>query len=100
MSVYRDDHIPIQVPRQGTFTIVLESIPTAGYEWTPTYDSVLLELLEQKFIGEPKAIGGAREESFEFQALKAGETQLKMLYKRSWETEIRETKTFTVEITD
>ena len=99
MNIHRAPDIPIEVTLHKNFIIALKSNPTTGYTWKPDYDSDMLELLKQEFVLQSRAIGGGGEETFEFKARRAGETQVKMLYQREWENQPRETKLFTVRIT-
>lgn len=73
-----------------TFTISLKSNPTTGYMWQPGFDSEFLELVDSKFVPDatdPPLVGAGGIETFEFLALKQGQTRVKMIYKRAWEDE-------------
>ena len=43
-------------------------------------------------------VGAGGTELFRFKALKKGEAEITMSYKRSWETEILDQKAFTVDV--
>jgi len=43
-------------------------------------------------------LGAGGTELFRFEALKKGEVEITMVYKRSWEEEILQQKVFTVEV--
>ena len=82
--------------------IALESNPTTGYSWEAEFDTAMLELTEQTFeLGEyakEGIVGAGGTELFRFKGLSKGETEITFNYKRSWETEILDTKVFTAEI--
>jgi len=46
----------------------------------------------------PHLLGAGGTQYYRFQALKVGETEITVTYKRSWETEYYEQKVFTVDI--
>ncbi|MBD3185068.1 hypothetical protein GF312_22495 [Candidatus Poribacteria bacterium] len=97
-----DDQSQTTVVGAGeNFYVTLESNPTTGYKWEAEYDSVYLELLEEKFIkdnDDPELVGAPGHQRFKFKALNTGQTEIKMLYKRSWENEAIEEKIINVKI--
>ena len=84
------------------FTIALDSNPTTGYEWQPTYDKTMLELVEKTYkqgeTAKQGMVGAGGVEYFKFKALKPGEAKVTMDYKRSWEKENIEQLVFTVNV--
>ncbi len=62
----------------------------------------MLELVEETFelgeYAEENIVGAGGTELFRFKGLSKGETEITFNYKRSWETEIIDTKVFTVEV--
>jgi len=46
----------------------------------------------------PHLLGAGGTDYYQFKALKVGETEITVTYKRSWETESAEQKVFTVDI--
>jgi len=88
------DHITSHVG--GTFEIVLDSNPTAGYSWQVEYDETHLELVDQTFQASSDLIGAGGTETFVFEALRDGETKVTMVYKRPWEQDVLRTKAFVV----
>ncbi len=106
---YDNPDEPIEVEEGLEFSLVLESNPTTGYSWrlSEPLDGERLRLVENTFEakggshGEGEEIVGAPgEEVWTFEALKAGEVEVKMEYVRPWEKDVKpeETKTFKVEI--
>ena len=89
---------PIGVVVGKTLTISLESNPTTGYMWQSEFDSEFLELVSSEFTSDSAAIGSPGVENFEFKALKQGETEVTMIYKRSWENEYLDKQIIPVKI--
>ena len=85
------------------FIIALDSNPTTGYDWEESYDDSMLSLDEEESRYEPdeKAeglVGVGGTQYFRFKALKKGNTEITLVYKRSWEEEIEDEKVFKVNI--
>ncbi len=104
VKAYTDPEEAIDISASNEFIILiaLESNPTTGYSWQASYDETMLELVEETYeLGEYAKIGlvgAGGTELFRFKALKKGEAEITMVYKRSWETEILEQKVFTVAV--
>ena len=90
----------ITVEVGDSFTLSLDSNPTTGYAWQAQFDAEFLELVATDFEPSSEAIGAGGVESFEFRALKAGDTEITMVYERSWEEGFIEKVIFTVHITE
>jgi len=90
----------ITVEVGGSFILSLDSNPTTGYAWHAQFDAELLELIETDFQPSSEAIGAGGVESFEFRALKEGDTEITMVYERSWEEGYIEKVIFSVHITE
>jgi len=91
--------IAVQVGEQ--FAITLDSNPTTGYGWEANFDQGLLKLVKSEYkpAAKPEGmVGVGGKHQFVFEALKKGDTQVKLTYKRSWEQEAAETRTFAVSI--
>jgi len=100
----RDDTVPdmpeITVTELGkSFTISLVSNPTTGYSWQAHFDPEYLELINNDFVNNSNLIGAPGVESFELKAIKQGQTELRMIYKRSWEDHFAEKRVILVQIT-
>ena len=97
-----EEGIESAVSKQFVFLIALESNPSTGYSWEAEYDTEMLELVEETFESDEYAnvhiVGAGGTELFQFKALSKGQTDITFKYKRSWETEVLETRVFTVEI--
>jgi inhibitor of cysteine peptidase len=70
--------------------------------WQESHDETILELVEKTYkLGEEAkqgAVGAGGVEYFRFKTLKAGKTEITMVYKRPWEEESIDQKVFTVNI--
>lgn len=76
----------IETKKGDSFSVVLEANPTTGYEWEIDFDSDYIQLVERKYVpSSPELIGSGGEETFNFLALKSGETEITFSYLRAWE---------------
>jgi len=104
VQAYTDPEVTIDVGANDEFVILiaLESNPSTGYSWEASYDETRLELVEETYeLGEyakQGLVGAGGTELFRFKALKSGEANITMEYKRPWEEEVLEQKVFTVEV--
>jgi len=104
VKTYSDPGQTINIGVNQKFVIALDSNPTTGYSWQESYDETMLELVEKTYkMGEEAeegAVGAGGVEHFQFKALKTGEAEITMVYKRPWEepSPQDETKVFTVNI--
>ena len=101
VRTYVDPEEKITVGIEDEFIIALDSNPTTGYDWEESYDDSMLSLVDDRYELDEKAeglVGAGGTQYFQFKALKAGQTEITLVYKRHWETEILEQKVFTVEI--
>jgi inhibitor of cysteine peptidase len=87
-------------PRQ-VLAVELESNPTTGYGWEAVDldTAVLRQVGEADYRPESNLVGGGGVETFHFQAVGAGQTTVKLVYRRPWEQGVAPLKTFTVEVT-
>ncbi len=100
-KAYIDPEETIKISNGKEFTIALDSNPTTGYNWEVSYDDTLLYLVNDEYKQDEKAsglVGAGGTQYYGFKALKAGNTKITLVYKRSWETEVLETKVFQIEI--
>ncbi|MFH1662810.1 MAG: protease inhibitor I42 family protein [Chloroflexota bacterium] len=104
VKAYTDSQEEISISSESEFVILiaLDSNPTTGYSWQASFDETMIELVEETYelgeFAEQGLIGAGGTELFCFKALKKGEVEIMMVYKRSWETEILQQKVFTVEV--
>jgi len=104
VKTYIDSGQAIGIGVNQEFVIAIGANPTTGYDWEVSLDETMLELVEMTYKlaeeAEHKIVGAGGVDYFRFKALKAGKTEINMVYKRSWEeaTSQDETKVFTVNI--
>jgi inhibitor of cysteine peptidase len=93
------DPAKLNVKLNEEFSLSLESVPTAGYVWEAKFDGEMIKLKNKSFVAsQPGAIGGGGIETFAFVPIRTGETKITMIYKRSWEKEAAEERTYPVKI--
>ena len=104
VKTYTDSGQTIDIGVNQEFVIALGANPTTGYDWEVSLDETMLELVEKTYKpaeeAEHEIVGAGGVDYFHFKALKTGETEITMVYKRPWEepTSQNETKVFTVNI--
>lgn len=94
----------LQAKTGEIFTIRLEANETTGYSWrgNERYDTTCLALIENSYQPEtPSRPGSGGVQQYRFRALRAGTTEIRLTYKRSWETTAHDkTLVFTVRISN
>jgi len=91
----------IQARLNQSFSIVLSSLPTAGYSWIVDFDSSFLNLESDRFqIAQPQAIGSGGQQIFAFTPIRTGSTKVTAIYKRPWENKAEYERKFIVEISE
>ena len=104
IKTYIDSGQTINIDVNQEFVIALGANPTTGYDWEVSLDETMLELVEMTYKvaeeAEHEIVGAGGVDYFRFKALKAGETEITMVYKRSWEEPTPQdvTKVFTINI--
>ena len=90
----------ITIPVGVTFIINVNANPTTGYTWEVGFDQSLLKLVKRYTPSGSGLIGAGGVESFEFQGMKAGDTEIYLNYKRPFEPNnpALETKNFKVTV--
>ena len=99
--VYTDANQTINAEVNQEFTIALDANPTTGYQWQENHDNSALSLVTSEYKPDEKApglVGGGGTQYYRFKTLKTGQTEISLVYKRTWETESIEQKIFTVNI--
>ena len=101
VKTYTNSEQTISIGINQEFVIALDSNPSTGYGWEENHDDSMLSLVEKKYNPDQKAqglIGAGGTQYFRFKALKTGETEISLIYKRPWEVESAEQKVFNVDI--
>lgn len=97
-KTYDDPGQVVNIGVNQQFVIALGSNPTTGYSWQESHDQTMLELVEidYKEQAEEGVVGAGGVEYFRFKAVKAGQTEVTLVYQRPWEEEVLEQKVFNV----
>jgi len=102
VKTYTDSGQAIDIGVNQEFVIALGANPTTGYDWEVSLDETILELVEKTYKlpeeAEHEVVGAGGVDYFRFKALKAGKTEITVVYKRSWEETGIDQKLFTVNI--
>lgn len=77
----------ISVKQYENFEIKRPSNPSTGYKWYVEYDSSFIELLSQQYIFSDMNVGSGGYDQYLFRALRIGSTNIKLIYKKTWEEE-------------
>jgi inhibitor of cysteine peptidase len=95
-----DNGKTVEVTKGSDLKVVLESNPTTGYKWEvkEVDASILKQAGEAAYKADSDAVGAGGKETFTFNAVGAGQTTLKMEYRRPWETEEPAVETFAITI--
>jgi inhibitor of cysteine peptidase len=67
------------------FEVSLDSNPTTGHSWEPSFDPHQLSLKDSVYTPSSILVGAGGRETFTFISLKRGNIDLKMRYRRPWE---------------
>lgn len=99
----KDTGKSVKLVKDQKMTITLESNPTTAYSWEiKAIDKKVIEQIgEAEFTQEMQGsnlIGAPEFENFRFEAAGKGETELKMVYRRPWEKDIKPIVTFSVKV--
>ena len=74
------------------FSVELDSVPGAGYQWDADVAEPGVELVEKQVTpADNTSIGGSSKEVFKFKSTAAGDAELRFVYKRPWENSAAET---------
>jgi inhibitor of cysteine peptidase len=101
--------IVLREPQAGSQAVVrlgdrlqvsLDANPSTGYGWSLVeLDGAVLKLVgEPEFHPASAALGAGGTVTYQFEAIGAGQTALKLTYSRSFEKGVRPLKTFAVDV--
>ena len=96
-----DDGREVDLEVGQSLVITLETYATAGYTWeVAELNEQVLYLVKKESKPVSKAIGAPTMETFRFEAVKAGQTALKLVYHRPWEknVDVEPPETFSVQV--
>lgn len=80
--------------------ISLEGNPTTGFNWELLeYDpAVLKQVGDMEYKSDSKLMGAGGVMTFTFEALKSGDTRLRLIYHRGWETDVPPEKNYELDV--
>lgn len=101
-----DSHTGMQkeLTRDQVLFVTLESNPTTGYSWqVAEIDKAVLRQVgnseyKSSASGNPPVVGAGGAETFRFETVSAGNSTLKLVYRRPWEKDVPPIKTYTLQI--
>lgn len=91
----------IELKEGQVVSITLEANPTTGYTWEvvePLDEQVVRQVGEIEFKPESEAIGAGGVQIIRFEIVNAGQTALKLVYHRPWETDVEPLETFSIHV--
>ena len=92
----------LEVKDGGQIIVKLDGNPSTGYTWeAKDLDATMFKQVGDPVFSSsnPGLVGSAGTLTLTFNALKAGTSQLTMIYHRPWETGVDPINTFTVRVT-
>jgi len=96
-----DNDGTIELKEGQVVSITLEANPTTGYTWEvvePLDEQVVRQVGEIEFKPESEAIGAGGVQIIRFEIVHAGQTALKLVYHRPWETDVEPLETFSIHV--
>ena len=94
-----DDGRQAELGEGQVLVIALEANPSTGYGWqVEASDETLLRQIDARFEPTSNLLGAPGKQVFRFGAVKAGQTTLKLAYRRPWEKDASPVKTFAVRV--
>lgn len=93
----------VELPQDQLLIVQLQSNPSTGYSWGVIECdlSVLQPLGDPEYVSSQpgkQVTGGGGWEVFRFQPQAAGQTHLKMGYRRPWEQDVEPVETFEIDV--
>ena len=94
-----DNGSQVELKSDQTLVISLEGNPTTGYTWEVAEmdEGVLRQVGETEFEPESDALGSGGVQILRFEVVNSGQTDLDLVYHRSWEDE-EPLETFSVQV--
>ena len=95
-----DNGNQIKLNKGQMLVITLEANPTTGYTWEieQLNASIMRQVGKIEFQPESVAIGAGGVQTLRLEPVNAGETPLKLVYHRPWETDVEPLKTFSLQV--
>jgi predicted secreted protein len=97
---YTKGDSPIEAHVGETFELVVDAIPTAGYQWTIEVQGGAIRLIDRTLDTPPHKLGGSVREHFIVQATQPGPATIKLALTRPWEATAAERHSFDVTVSE
>ena len=102
----KDDSRQIELKEGQVLVISLESNPSTGYTWEigGAKETILRQMGKIEFepqsgpLGAPALLGAPGKQILRFEAVAAGQTTLRLVYRRPWEKGAKPAKTFYLQV--
>lgn len=90
----------VEVAKDGQVTVALEGNPTTGFDWYPAdLPAILTQEGESEFKTDtPGVVGAGGTVTLKFKAVRTGEGDLKLEYKRTFEKGVAPAETWSAKI--
>jgi inhibitor of cysteine peptidase len=95
-----DNRSSVELQPGQRLRVTLAANPTTGYTWAilePADDRILRQLGEIEFEPESNLMGAGGVQIIRFEAVSAGQSSLKLVYHRPWES-VEPLETFTLSV--
>jgi len=88
----------IKLSQNQEMVISLKANPSTGYAWTISNidANIIKQLQESEFKPDSEKIGSPGKQTFRFRVIAPGQTELRLIYHRSWEKGVAPIDTFVV----
>ena len=95
-----DDGRQVELKEGQTLVVSLESNPSTGYRWEvdEVDETILQQTGKTEFKSESHLIGAPAQQIMRFEAVAAGRTSLRLVYRRPWEKTIEPVKVFSLQV--
>jgi inhibitor of cysteine peptidase len=95
-----DNGKTIELKKGQVLSITLAANPTTGYTWEVVEgdEKVVRQLGEIEFKPESEAVGAGGVQIIRLEVMNTGQTTLKLVYHRPWETGVEPLKTFSIQV--
>lgn len=96
----KDDGGQTELKEGQLLVITLEGNPSTGYIWEVEEGSekIIRQVGEIEFQPQSALLGAPANEIMRFQAVGAGQSTLKLVYRRPWEKGVQPAKTFSIQV--
>lgn len=90
----------IELNKGDVLIISLDANPSTGYAWEKAGgdEAVLAQKGDPEYKAGSPALGASGTQTLRFDAARAGETTLKLVYHRAWEKGVEPIETFTLHV--